>query len=303
MKVTLDLDALKEAGEITDAEYERLQALGHRNTHTLALNLLIAFGVVAVALGAAVLIRNVALIAIIGLVLLLGGALVQKKHRREWLILSQVLLLTGALMFGGAQLASTGAYHRESYLLVAFVYAAGAWFAHSGLLAALATVALGGIVGAGTAYSHATYFFWTRTPMLTIALFAGLGFGLWWLAGKLVAEKRRILIIAARTSIFMVMLGFWIGSLWGDRSFYRWNGVTGRYEGVLIPGWPFSLLWAVALIGAMWWAWKQNHRWLLNTAAVFTGIHLYTQFFEYFKFNPASLLLAGLLRLNRHMIT
>ena len=48
MKVTLDLTALREAGHIDQAEFDKLAALGAKSTGSLAFNILIGFGVVAV---------------------------------------------------------------------------------------------------------------------------------------------------------------------------------------------------------------------------------------------------------------
>ena len=59
----------------------------------------------------------------------------------------------------------------------------------------------------------------------------------------------------------------------------------------------FSLLWALAIVGAAVWAWRSNRRWLLNVAAVFGGIHFYTQWFERLGASPQTVLAAGLLAL------
>ena len=41
----------------------------------------------------------------------------------------------------------------------------------------------------------------------------------------------------------------------------------------VIPAAVFSILWAVALLGAGIWAVKVNRRWLVNLVAIFAGIH------------------------------
>ena len=48
MKVTLDLDQLLADGKITRAEYEKLGQLAAKSTGSLAFNMLIGFGVIAV---------------------------------------------------------------------------------------------------------------------------------------------------------------------------------------------------------------------------------------------------------------
>ena len=49
MKVTLDLSKLLEEGKLSPAEAERLRALAAHDTGSLAINILVGFGVVAVA--------------------------------------------------------------------------------------------------------------------------------------------------------------------------------------------------------------------------------------------------------------
>ena len=62
MKVTLDLDRLLEEHRITQEESVRLEALAAHETASLALNVLIAFGVIAVA-GATILLLKSASVA------------------------------------------------------------------------------------------------------------------------------------------------------------------------------------------------------------------------------------------------
>jgi hypothetical protein len=88
--------------------------------------------------------------------------------------------------------------------------------------------------------------------------------------------------------VFLVNLGFWIGSLWGDRN------PGGE---VVIADWIFASLWAVALIATGIWAWTSNRRWLVNVVAVFGGIHFYTQWFERLGASAETVLIAGLLAL------
>ena len=54
MKVTLDLTKLLEDGRITRHEYDRLKQLGAAGTGSLAFNILLGFGVIAVSAGAVV---------------------------------------------------------------------------------------------------------------------------------------------------------------------------------------------------------------------------------------------------------
>jgi hypothetical protein len=127
-----------------------------------------------------------------------------------------------------------------------------------------------------------------KEPTLTIIIFSLLAIGAYQLSKKLSSDYERIAIASARTSVFLVNFGFWVGSLWGERS------DTGE---VIISSSIFAVLWAAALLATAIWSWKNNRRWVLNTVATFGGIHFYTQWFENLGATPATVLTAGLLAL------
>jgi uncharacterized membrane protein len=100
----------------------------------------------------------------------------------------------------------------------------------------------------------------------------------------------------------LVNFGFWIGSLWGDRLILlrrigpnpveaaaRWR------EAVVIPDYVFSIVWALALLAVGVWGARENRRWVVNIAAVFGGIHFYTQWFNILGANALSVLGGGVL--------
>ncbi len=101
----------------------------------------------------------------------------------------------------------------------------------------------------------------------------------------------------------LVNFGFWIGSLWGDRlrlwRYWTQNDITGGPEftarGAVIPDYVFSIGWAVALIAVGVWGVKSGRRWVVNIAAIFGGIHFYTQWFSILGANAISVLLAGVI--------
>ena len=93
--------------------------------------------------------------------------------------------------------------------------------------------------------------------------------------------------------MFLVNLGFWIGSLWGSRD---------RQGEIIISDWVFAVLWAVALLAAGVWAWQHDRRWLVNVVAVFGAVHFYTQWFERLGASPGAVLTAGLFALSFAML-
>jgi len=287
MKVTLDLDQLLADGKITRAEYEKLGQLAAKSTGSLAFNILIGFGVIAVSGAALALVPEPGTAIVIGLCVLVFGLSILRSGSEQWNVLANICVLVGALMAGGGMVtAAEGSL--ASILSVAALFAVASLFAKSSLLAVLATLMLSASIGARTGYFHASYFLMIKEPTLTVMIFSLLAIGAYRLSKKLAPDYERLAIASARTSVFLVNFGFWVGSLWGDHS------DTGE---VIISSSIFAVLWAAALLATAIWSWKHNRRWVLNTVATFGGIHFYTQWFENLGATPATVLTAGLLAL------
>lgn len=287
MKVTLDLDQLLEDGKITQEEYERLSALAAKSTGSLAFNILIGFGVIAVSGATLALVPTPITAVVIGLIVMVGGLVLSRSGLDQWAVLANICILIGALMIGGGiTIEAEGSL--MSILSVTAIFAVSSIFAQSTLLAVLATLMLSASIGARTGYFHASYFLVIQEPIITVILFSALSIGLFQLSKTLSADYERIAIASSRTGVFLVNLGFWVGSLWGDRT------ASGD---VIISDTAFALFWAIALVAVAIWAWQRNRRWVLNTVAIFGGIHFYTQWFEYLDASPGTVLIAGLLAL------
>jgi len=294
MKVTLDLDKLLREGQITQEEYERLKRLSSEDTASLALNILIAFGVISVAGATLALLPSAPSAITLGLVLAALGVYLGLAFAKRWSMLGTILLLIGALMTGGAILAFTEG-SLEGFLIVTALYVVAAVIARSGLLAALSALSLSAVAGAWTAYGQAMYLVAIEQPTGTIVLFGTLSIAAYLTSLRLPPDYARLALIFSRTSLFLVNLGFWIGSLWGDtlskpsRDFF-WSAPRKP----LIPDWVFAVGWAVGLIAVGVWAARRNKRWVVNLAATFAVIHFYTQWFERLGASPATILIAGL---------
>jgi hypothetical protein len=281
MKVTLDLTALHAEGKLTAEEVTRLKALGVADTGATGINILLAFGAVAVALGVGVLLPTPGAAIALGAVLAaIGIGLIWFKVER-WTLFAQIVTVIGALgLVGGAWVLSEGSFWVNLALAVGLASAAVA--ARSGLLAALAVLMLSVALGSGTAYWNASYFFGVERPALTIGVLSALVLGLYVLSLRLPHEYERIAIIAMRTAILMVNGAFLVGSLFGDD----------------LVGWPsavFSIGWALALLAFGVWAVFAGRRWVVNAVAVFGAIHFYTQWFEALGPNPVAILVGGVL--------
>lgn len=289
MKVVLDLSKLREDGKISQAEYDKLVRLSGESTGSLAINILIAFGVLSVAGGLLVFVPNAMGSLAIGSILAAVGLAILYGTSKAWELLGTICVLVGTLMACGGLIAlGEGSVH--SLLLVAIILAGAGVVAKSGLLIAASVLALAACLGARTGYFKATYMLAIHEPTLTIICFSVLALATFLVSKQLKADYERLAIMAARTSVFMVNFGFWIGSLWGDRLGSAANAVK-------IPATYYSIGWAIALIAIAIWAVKENRRWVVNVAATFGAIHFYTQWFNFFGPNPLAAIGAGLLAL------
>lgn len=287
MKVAIDLDKLLEDGTIIRAEYDKFSQFAARGTASLAFNILVSFGVIAVSGAALALLPTPTTSIALGLVVCAAGIALVHARYEQWMVLANICVVVGALLFGGGIItAAKGSL--GSFFLIAAAFAGAGVFARSSLLVVLAVLALSSCLGARTGYLHATYFLGIQEPTLTVALFTIFSIGAYQLSKRLAADYQGIAIAATRTGVFLVNFGFWIGSLWGDRK---------QGGEIVIADWVFAGLWAIALIAAGVWAWKRNRRWLVNVVAVFAGIHFYTQWFERLGASAETVLIAGLLAL------
>jgi hypothetical protein len=285
MKVTLDLGRLLAEGKITQAEHDRLMTYAAAGTGSLAFNILIAFGVIAVAAGAVALKPDPITGIVIGTIVLAGGLALSVAGPKQWALLANIAILVGALgLAGGIVILDEASI--EAFLAIAIGFAIVGTLARSGLLIAGSVLALSSSVGARTGYMHATYFLGIEEPTITILLFSGVALVTFLASKRLRHDFEHLALIAARTSLFLVNFGFWIGSLWGD-----------EIGTLMIPDLIFGVVWAVALISVGIWAARANRRWVVNLAAVFGAIHFYTQWFERLGAAPVAILVAGLIAL------
>ncbi len=294
MKITLDISKLVEEGKLTPAEAERLKTLASHDTGSLGINILVGFGVVAVAGGLGALVPNVFTAFIIGGAIFALGLALTFSRAQQWWLLAQMCTVLGALIFCGAILTYAKG-ELAALLIVTALLAVGGVIARSGLLISASVLSLGACLGAKAGYWHATYALAIYEPLLTIVLFSALALATYLASHRLRADYERLALMASRTSVLMVNFGFWIGSLWGDRLLLLSNLTRADRPSVVVPDWLFSIGWAVALIAVGVWGVKVNRRWVVNIAAVFGAIHFYTQWFEKLGASPLSVLLGGVL--------
>lgn len=293
MKVVLDLSQLLEDGEITQAEADKLKRLSVRSTGSLAFNILIGFGVIAVALGAIMIVPDAITGIVLGVIILAFGLVLLHYSPVEWGVLGNICIILGALGLGGGVVYMTQG-SIWAFLGCAVGFAVAAVVARSGLLMALSILALSSVLGARTGYFHASYFLGIKEPTLTIIAFSLITLIAYQVSLHVGAAYERLALMAARVSILLVNFGFWIASLWGDR-LEQVSSLLGRTKEniIFIPRLYFVIGWALALIAFAVWAMRNDRRWVVNVCTVFGAIHFYTQFFERLGPNPLAILLGG----------
>jgi iron complex transport system permease protein len=292
MKVTIDVDKLLREKRISREEYTRLKGFAAAETGSLAMNILLGFGVIATAGGTLALLHSAASSIVLGAVLVCAGLVLSQEAPKTWGLLSAILLLVGSVLSSGGIVFLTEGNAGGFLVVTALLGLAGIW-ARSGLLIAMATLALAPTIGAATAYDHAMYMLIIQQPTMTIVLFSLLAYAAYRMSLTMEPGLQRLALISSRTSILLVNFGFWVGSLWGDSFGHRHYHSEANVPGY-VPDTMFALTWAAALILTGMWAAGQNRRWVVNTVSVFGAIHLYTQFFERLGATPGSIVIAGL---------
>jgi iron complex transport system permease protein len=304
MKVVLDLSRLLREGKISQEEFERLSRLAARDTGSLAINILIGLGVIAVSSGFLALVRNDFAIAAVGIAMLAGGLAFTYSGTKRWDVLATIWLLVGALLLAG-DIVWFGEGKLAALLLATLVLGGAGIAGRSNLLVALAVLGLAACLGASTGYWHASYALTITEPALTIVVFGALALAAYVASHRLGGDYEPLALTASRVSLFLVNFGFWIGSLWGDRLLLLKLLIYGNQPAAaaalsmraVVPPMVFIVGWALALAGVAAWAVKANRRWVVNLAAVFAAIHFYTQWFERLGATPLSVLIGGVLAL------
>lgn len=285
MKVLIDLEKLRDEGKISESDYKKLNQFAIEDTGSLAFNLLVGFGVIAVTSASIALVPSAYTAILLGMLISALG-FSPLRQSIKWHLFSVICVLLGSLLLCGGILWLYEA-SVTSWVIITLLLTISGILSQSGLLIVLAVLALSSTIGAGAFYGFAMYTIVISEPGVTAILFGLLGYLTYQLSFRVSPNYQRLAILASRTSIFLVNLGLWVGSLWGDH-------LPGNIH---IADWAFSLIWAILLIGTGVWAAKMNRRWVLNTCATFGAIHFYTQWFERLNTTPTTLLLAGMIAL------
>ncbi|MCW5772372.1 MAG: hypothetical protein KIT16_12095 [Rhodospirillaceae bacterium] len=280
MKRVVDIASLEAAGIVSAQQAAAIRRQAASDTASLAINVFATLGVAAVVAGIIALDPGTGIMVGGGAALVLAGLLVHHRRAASFGLLSGALVLIGTLVACGALLVeSRGA--APTYGYVAAILLGAGVAARQRVLAALSVFAIAGLLGSGGGYWHAVYILWVREPAYTVAVFAGFAAAALFLARHLGPRYRGLAQIFAAICVIWVNFGFWVGSLWGDRSSLHISAAA------------FAIGWAVALLAAAAWASRNDQRGIVNIAAVFGAIHFYTQWFERLGTRPETVIAAG----------
>jgi iron complex transport system permease protein len=296
MKILIDIDELLEQGVVSAEQAAKLRDHAVKDTGSTAINILLALGAIAVAAGLVALTLSPGLSALLGAGFIAGGYVARNSMREMWGKLGSIWMIVGALTLS-ASLGYITNNPAAGSVMAAVILGGTSWVAGSRLLAALVPLALESAIGGSTGYWTACYEIVVREPTLTIVLFAALALVGWLVVQRLQGLQEALALAFTRMCIILVNFGFWIGSLWGDSPGHIWRDPeSSDYESWLhpqVPALTFVVGWALALLAAGAWGAKNGRRFMVNTAATFGAIHLYTQWFERLGADPLSVMLAG----------
>ena len=303
IRIVLDITRLVEEGKLTPQEAERLQALATQDTGSLAINVLMSFGAVAVAAGIIALEPAFTTGAALGVALVAIGLGISFFADEQWGLLGTATTIIGALLLAGGVIGLVEA-DLTGFAFSALLFLALAVAIRSGFLMALVPLALAGALGSSTGYRHAVYMLTVTEPTITIAFFALLAGAAYLVSQHVVPAYRQLAIVFARVSLILVNFGFWIGSLWGDYPGETWvqgedyrlwsHREAWRVAHLHVPEIAFIVGWVIVIIAVGAWAARTNRRWVVTTAAGFAAIEFYTQWFERLGAEPWAIIVAGL---------
>lgn len=276
MRTTLDLTDLVAKGHLSAAEAERLKGLAIKDTAALGVNILVAFGALAISLGIGVLVPTLLTAVVLGAAFFTVGFGLTLARQERWGVFAQICIVIGALAFTGGLSALAGGNFWVNLALTALIGAA-AVIARSGLLTAITVLALTTTVVTGQSG-------WTElggATIVAILVLVVLAIGLYQLSLRIKAYEN-LLVIGARTAAFMINPVFLFASLFGDDLTH-------------IDKTVFAVVWAVLLVGVGIWGMWRGRRWVVNTAAVFGAIHFMVQWFVFLGASPGSILGGGVM--------
>jgi iron complex transport system permease protein len=276
IRIVLDITRLVEEGKLTPQEAERLGALAKRDTGSLAINVLMSFGAVAVAAGIIALEPVFTTGAALGVALVAIGLAISFFAAEQWGLLGTATTIIGALLLAGGVIGFVEADF-AGLAFSALLFLALAVAIRSNFLIALVPLALAGALGSRGCLPN----FAARRATLSAVNdhFC-----------PSVADSRQFRLLD-RLAVGRLSRETWAQGegyrLWSDREAWRAAHLH-------IPETAFIVGWAIVIVAVGAWAARAKRRWVVTAAAVFGAIEFYTQWFERLGAEPWAIIVAGL---------
>lgn len=250
-------------------------------------------------------------------ILLIAGRALLRGGLTARFVAGSIFLMGAALHLAGVGILVedneiTGILKSLSFLYAALVIGISGWITDNRAVTAFAIAPFAQMLDTSTSYFHAAYVFYSPESTLSIiqmTLLIGLCVWLLKTAGERTARHLRITAVMGFVVANLCAL---VGSLWGDtigshiwgprglgwNAFENWEAYNAALEAfnataITISEDVYSIIWAVALIGMIFWAAHKNQRGLFNTGVTFLVIHGYTQAFETFGDEPLAYVIGG----------
>ena len=322
-RITLNLALLVADGKLRTDEAEMLLGLAEQSRlRRIFVNLLLIFGSLMVVGGVLALKPTLTTGLLLALSSLGAGTALFARGQREWGLLGRALIHMGLLGLSGwitmRFWSMPEPWPHLMWPVIAVLLIAGAVGYRDGLLAALAAIAIGYVLGGSTRYWHASYALAVEEPILSIATFAVLGTAVFSLRNRVPQAYQLAATVFWRTSFILANFAFWVGTFWGDYVLDGWlspdySGLSydeaawqaykiWRDQAFFIPDTAFVIGWPIALLAAIAIGAKTRQLFLVNTALVFLGVHFYTQFQDVMVWSPVGLVTGGLMTITLGLI-
>jgi iron complex transport system permease protein len=291
MKIVLDLDSLISEGKITQAEYEHLQTLASKQSVSAVFNLMVAFGITAIASGILSFFPSFVVGIPLGVIMMIASKQVKKRLSQDWRLLGRVLMMVAALMIAISVFFATGLTFR-GFLVVTGLMAVISLYAKEPFVYALILVGLFCTLGTASHDGIFSYVLAIHQPTLTILIFGFLWVLISFLNRRSYPSKNTPFLTSwYQCSVILVNLGFWGGSIWGDSLCLGDQSVLGWSVSL----WVFVYVWVGVSVIFILKSHLKQQRWGVNLGIFFGTLLFYTRYFAHLKMSSWSVVFAGII--------
>jgi uncharacterized membrane protein (UPF0136 family) len=219
--------------------------------------------------------------------LVVGGIAARYGATGEWHTMAHTAAVIGTLalsvwIFLKFGIDTRGDMGREVFAFIAILnFLVGAIMINAPLVS-IAVLATTPLLDVGSSYSHAAYSLIVQRPLMTVFAYGALATLAALVAKNTQGKFSLMSTVVFGTALFLAHLGFWVGSLWGERSL----------NDAMYSPQVFAFAWAMICVASLMWGVWRNKRAVVNLSGIFLAINFYTQWWERLIRSPQELLIA-----------